>query len=276
MRRLTLATALILLLGAAGAQAQGAGRITAGEGAVQATVTYPPPPATGGPGLPGLHLEILRSGQPAYSQPISSGACLQECGLEVFGGGPLQVKDLEGNGQPAVVLWLNTGGAHCCTVVQVYSFDPGAMAYRLVEHDFGDPGAVLEDAASNGHLEFSSADDRFAYAFTSYAYSALPLQIWSFQGGRFVDATRQFPRLLRLDAAIWLHDFRSNRARGKGLGFLAAWAADESLLGQRKLVKSTLAREAAAKRLRSSEAPNPSGRAYVRKLERMLRAYRYT
>jgi hypothetical protein len=271
MRRLTAAIVLILALAASSALAAGGGQVSAGEGVVQATVSYPPPPASlGGGALPGLRLEISRSGQSFYAQPVSSRYCREYCGLESFGGGPLLVKDLEGDGEPDVVLELNTGGAHCCTVVQVFSLDPGVMAYRGIERDFGDPGAVLEDVAGDGRLELESADDRFAYAFTSYAFSGLPVQIWRISDARFVNVTRSFPRALRADAARQLKGFLANRRQGMGLGLIAAWAGDEYLLGHRSLVAGTLAREARFGRLRSGDHLSPGGGAFVRKLKRFL------
>jgi hypothetical protein len=174
-----------------------------------------------------------------------------------------------------VVLELQTGGAHCCTIVQVYSYDPGAMAFRAVERDFGDPAALLVDVAGDGRLELESADDRFAYEFAPYAYSGLPLQIWSVRAGRLVDTTRSFPRALAADAGRQLAGFVKLRGQGLGLGLIAAWAADQELLGHGALVRATLSREAGHGRLRSREHYGPSGASFVAKLMRFLRRSGY-
>lgn len=251
--------------------------LAAGEGTVAAKLTYQQEAnSIGPPEFAGLTLQISRAGQVFYDQPVSSHACLSACQLETFRTAPLAVKDLEGNGQSDVILHLNTGGAHCCTVVQVFPFDPGTGTYRLVERDFGDPGAKLTDVAGDGSLEFESADDRFAYLFTSYAYSGMPLQIWRFHEGRFIDATRSFPQALTKDAARQFKYFLANRKQGHGLGILAAWAADEELLGRGDLVTRTLGREQRAHRLRSAEAPRQGGSVYVGKLERFLAKSGYT
>ncbi len=180
------------------------------------------------------------------------------------------VRDLEANGQGNVIVELNSGGAHCCTIFQVFTWDPGTMTYRVAEHDFGDPGALVADIAGNGKLEFETADDRFGYAFAPFAYSGLPLQILSFANGRFRNVTRSFPSALAKDAAKWLRAFRSERRLQLGNGLIAAWAADEELLGHGALVRSTLAREAAQGHLRSRENYGPSGTAFVRALLRFL------
>lgn len=266
-----------LLLGAGGFAAQAAAKtLSASEGVVAATLSYPDAAGESGTeALPGLKLEISRGGTQFYSQPVSSSHCVLGCGLESISGSPFEVKDLEGNGEAEPVLELNTGGAHCCTIVQVFSFDPGVMAYRIVERDFGDPGAVLADLAGDGRLEFRSADDRFAYEFASYAGSALPLQIWRFQEGRFLDVTRSFPSLITADAARWLKVFLANRRSGHGLGPIAAWAADEYLLDEPLLVGRRLAREARLHRLRDAEHVGVGGSAFVTKLERFLKKSGY-
>ncbi len=271
MRRALLIATLAVCAALGCAASAVAKTLSASEGVVAAALSYPDANGESGTeALPGLKLEISRGGVQFYSQPVSSSHCVLGCGLESFGAGPLEVKDLEGSGEGDPVLELNTGGAHCCTIVQVFSFDPGVMAYRIVEHDFGDPGALLEDLAGDGRLEFESADDRFAYEFASYAGSGLPLEIWRFQEGRFVDDTAAFPSLIAADAARWLRVFIANRRSGHGLGPIAAWAADEYLLGHQALVKRTLAREARLHRLRNAEHVGVGGGAFIAKLERFL------
>ena len=99
--------------------------------------------------------------------------------------------------------------------------------YAVVQRDFGDPGSRIEQLA--GGLVFLSADERFAYTFTSFAFSGLPLAIWSFASGRFVDVTARFPVQLAADATRQYRAFLANRRQGLGLGFIAAWAADEEV-----------------------------------------------
>jgi len=282
----TLACAAVLALGAGwptsalGAESAVSRSQTASEDGVSAVLTYKE--GLGGP-LPyfDLKLSISNSGTSFYEQPVSSRYCDGGCIPEELSGesgkpSSVAVADLEANNQPQVVLQLNTGGAHCCTIVQVFSFDPGVMAYRSVEHDFGDPGALLTDVAGDGRLEFESADDRFAYAFSSYVYSGLPLQISRFVEGRFVNATKEFPAAIATNAADYLEGFRANRRQGHGLGAIAAWAADEELLGHGALVTRTLNREARLHNLRSAEGFAPSGRAFVAKLRRFLKKTGYT
>jgi hypothetical protein len=252
---------------------------SAQEGAVRAVLTYRE--GLGGP-LPyfDLKLEITRSGASFYEQPVSSRFCQSGCEPETIDSAPpkgdsVAVSELEGNEQPNVVLGLSTGGAHCCTVVQVFSYDPGTMTYGITEHDFGDPGALLRTLEGNPRPVFESGDDRFAYKFATYAGSAFPLEIWSFQEGRFVNATRSFATQIAAQAASLFKGFLAGRGHGEGLGAIAAWAADEDELGHSALVASVLAREQRHGELRSHEHYGPSGAAFVRALGRFLKRTGY-
>jgi hypothetical protein len=275
MRR-TLITAVVLACFALAAPAALATTQTARGGAVTATFTF-----TGHyPNYSGLHLSIAQAGSVLYDQPVSSEACGKYCAPEATSGGASSVHiiDLDHIGQPNVVLDLFTGGAHCCSVEQVFTFDPGTMTYAETERDFGDPGARIEDLNHDGHYEFVTADDAFAYAFTDFAASGLPLQILTFSGQRFQDVTDSFPALIRKDAATWLKAFRQ-MARGRDIdsvGLIAAWAADEYRLGRSAAANRYLTQQAKAGHLKSALAPQePQGLKFVAVLKRFLRRHGY-
>ena len=210
----------------------------------------------------GLQLRIARAGTTVYARagripPTARGRASPKASRDRPTSAPLQVVDLEGTGEPTVVLHLYTGGEHCCQVLQIFSYDAATGSYQLAERDFGDAADLVADVAGDRRLEIESADDRFAYRFTSYAFSGLPLQIWRFQGGRLVDATRAFPAALAADAARQWAAFLANRRKGLGLGFIAAWTADETLLGRRTAAERRLRTEARLHRLRSARPAEP-------------------
>jgi hypothetical protein len=126
--------------------------ITMFHGPLAATLSYEPPAEPGTGVVYDLRLAISRSGQMAYDKAVSSPHCATNCGLESTPRGidALHLLDLEGRGEPNVIVELNTGGAHCCTIVQVFSYDPAAMVYRSTERDFGDGGAHLFPARRLG------------------------------------------------------------------------------------------------------------------------------
>src|SRR3984885_4661252 len=178
---------------------------TASAGNVTATFTFQGKLPT----YHGQRLEITQGATVLYDEPVTSKFCANLCApyTAVTGGSAVAVVDLEHNGQPDVVLDLYSGGAHCCTVVQIFSFDPGTMTYVKAEQNFGDPEARIVDLRHNGQFEFLTADDSFAYLFTDYAGSGLPIEIDTYSNGHFLNVTSQYPRLVAKDAVFWLKAF---------------------------------------------------------------------
>ena len=97
-------------------------------------------------GMPSrLVLAITRNGRVVYSGPVSAAGCRGHC-MDVAvppGKSPLHVLDLDGSGEPEVVLGLFTGGANCCFIDQVFSFDPGTHTYVRSQHNFLNAGAAV-------------------------------------------------------------------------------------------------------------------------------------
>ena len=272
MRRLLpiIAAAAVCLLAAPTALAA---TQTAHSGTVTATFNFQGKV----PNFHRLHLTVARSGTVVYAQPVVAKFCAKLCwpGPPVGQRSAVQLVDLEHTGEPDVVLNLYSGGAHCCTIVQVFSFDAAANAYVKTERVFGDPGARIVDLRHDGRFEFLTADDAFAYRFTDYAASGLPIEILTFANGRFTDVTRSYPRLVAKDATLWLKAFKGMARAGypDSLGVIAAWAADEDLLGHSKLVSRYLAQQARAGHL---NAPGAAGAAkFVARLQKFLRQRGY-
>ncbi len=264
------AAALSPLVDAAPAPAATPGSQTASLGPVSATLTYVSDPNSAVAPYSNLHLTITRSGTTLYSAPVTTQACAGGCEPDHPGSPFVHVLDLNADGQTEVVVDLYTGGAHCCSVDDVYSIDPTSGSVTQTEHVWGDPGARLEDLSHDGRLEFVSADDRFAYEFDAFAFSGLPIQIERFVHGAFVDVTDAYPALIVRDAKGWSATYRQNDNAGEGLGALAAWAADEDRLGHAALVARVLARENRLGHLRSDGAFWKGGRAFIKELQRFL------
>ncbi len=228
------------------------------------------------PNYRNLHLKITTAGEVLYNAAVTSRQCPNRCAPATTGPHQSSVRalDLDSNGQPDVVLALYTGGAHCCFVDQVYSLDRGTMAYVKTEHYFGNAGAVINDLGHNGRLQFVSTNDAFYYEFASFAYSGAPIQIWSFANDHFADVSRGYPKLVKSDAARWWRLFTRHYQAGEG--FIAAWAADEALLGHSEQVKITLAKQLRLGHLHSDLGPPlPSGKRFVAALLKFLHKLGY-
>jgi len=262
VNRILLTTAIFLAV-AAPASAK---TFSAQQGGVQATVTYNKTSAT--------NLTITRNGATLFSAAPK----LKECGdpgcapTPFAGDPPLRVLDLDGNGEPEVVYSAYSGGAHCCSIAQVYRFD--GTGYTADEQNFWDPGFRLKDLNGDGLPEWLTGDDAFAYRFTAYAFSGLPVQVFRWSAGAFTDVTKSFPKQIKSDAKRWLRAYKGARRRTDGteFGAAAAWAADEYHLGKRAAALRYLRREARAGRLKG---PGAHGAKFVKVLDRFLRKRGY-
>jgi hypothetical protein len=250
---------------------------TARSGAVSATYAV----AGTFPQITGETLTIKRSGRVFYREPVTSHECGNLPCAPAFTprhGSSISVLDLEHDGQPDVVLQLFTGGANCCFLAQVFSWDPGTMTYVKTERNFAYGGFAIKDLGHNGRFEFDSFNGDFIGSFTDVAASAAPIQILTFSGRRFHDVTRSYPALVAANAAAALKAFRSTAPRyADSVGVIAAWAADEDLLGNSAMVNSYLHQQAAAGHLNTplSSVGEPSGTRFVAALQKFLRRLGY-
>jgi len=212
---------------------------TAHQRSVKAELSYEKVSSDGIPQTRNVRLKIYRTGQlvfdrsPAvneYDRPI-----VEFLGNEKDGRGFL-VRDLNGDKDPEVIADMFTGGAHCCRYSLIYHYDRDQKRYAESRADWGNLGYRLRDLDRDGKTEFYSADDRFAYAFTSYAASAFPIQILRFENGKMVDVTRQYPKQVYGDAyQLWQHYQEVKVAAGAEVkGVLAAYLADKYLSGQQE------------------------------------------
>jgi hypothetical protein len=172
-----------------------------------------------------------------------------------------------------VLLDLYSGGAHCCFSSRIYRYDSAAARYRVSLHSWGDPSYRLHDVDSDGRPEFVTADDRFAYRFASFAFSGMPIQIWSYRTGKFTNVTRHFPKLIAKDATLHWRSYLHNRGYSETQGFLAAWAADEYSLGHGHKVERTLTRLIPRGDLAGYPPRDPHS--FIRVLKRFLRSTGY-
>jgi hypothetical protein len=161
-----------------------------------------------------------------YSRDFRSN---QPLGVAFSPGTSIEVRDLDGDGEPEILVDFWTGGAHCCIWTRLYHWD--GSTYASVVHWWGDTGYDI--GGVNGEVVLESADDRFAYAFSSYAGSGFPIRIWGYVGGRLADTTKRYRSLVAQDATqMWGYYAEAKKDHVEVRGLLAAWAADECRLGR--------------------------------------------
>jgi hypothetical protein len=225
VRVVTIAVAALAVFAAPASAAT----FSAEQGDVKATIDYDKSKAT--------RLVIVRASATLMDAAPRLKACGDgPCAPSGFKGDPpLRVLDLDGGGEPEVVYSAYTGGAHCCSIAQVYRLNANVTGYTAIELNFGDPGFDVQDLGGDGKQEFVSRDDAFAYRFTAYAFSGLPVLIMRYTGTSFVDVTSAFPALVRKDARLWRGRYNRTRNRNDGIqrGPASAWAADQYRLAKR-------------------------------------------
>jgi hypothetical protein len=274
MRRL-IPPILIAFLVLAAAPAALAKTETRTSGDVTATLTYSGknPPYTNG------KLTITQSGLTIFDGPVGSPRGCKGCGLQApFNRRVMRLADLDGDAEPEVLLDFFSGGAHCCAALLVYRFVASANRYDPLSIGFGNAGYRLRDLNKDKSPELISADDRFAYLFTSYADSSFPISIYRLGETRFTDVTRRFKSAVRTDARRKLRLYRSAVKEKRDVrGVLAAYQADQYLGGRAKQGWRVLRRAARKGQLKSPYGDNtgPNGKRYLRVLKRYLRRWHY-
>ena len=142
--------------------------------------------------------------------------------------------------------------------------------YRQTVEYFGNYGYKLVDLDHDGTPELSAYDERFAYAFGAYADSFSPPVIWHWRAGKLVDATRDFPAVIKANAKEAFRLFTRSKRRHDDIAahaVLAAWTADQCLLGQSA---QAFARLEAARKAGDLGAPKAGAR-YITQLRAFLK-----
>jgi serine protease Do len=136
---------------------------------------------------------------------------------------------------PQVVFTRNVGGAHCCTNTWVVMKTEGSAGWALLDLGKLDgSGYWFEDVDGDGGQELLSVDNRFLYAFDSYAGSFAPLKIFKLRDGHIDDVSEEPAMQARLkqDLAGMEYATKVDPSKWKTNGYLAGWAAAKLRLGQ--------------------------------------------
>ena len=190
----------------------------------------------------------------------------------------IYIRHLDNLSEPEVVVDLYTGGAHCCFYSTVFRYERLTRRYLRISQLWGDFLPLAKDLNGDGTLEFLGGDDRFAYAFTDYASSVLPIQIWHFASGRFRVVTRSFPNEVRRSSEGHWAEYKPH-AKGRTVrGILAAYLAEKYLLGEEVQGWAALREVAARGDLdpQIGDQPDDSASIYLANLRAFLARYGYT
>jgi hypothetical protein len=216
-----LATTLALAAGPAAAQAK---TETDTEGQVKASFSYTSNKDK--TQFKNLKLDIERNGAlllrttlPKYKDFWPGGA---------VDNSSVDVRDLDGDGEPEVLVKLYSGGANCCLSALVYRYRAATNGYSPLRFDTGHYGFNVKNLDRKGPPEIVTNDVRFQGAFnTVTADQRAPIRILRLKGGRLANVTREFPGELRKDIRQLKKDYPQYvRMKANRRGILATLAAD--------------------------------------------------
>jgi hypothetical protein len=217
-----------------------------------------------------LRLVVRDGGRTIYDKQLCS-----ESRCSIASRHTLGLPNVWGSAGPEVVLDTYTGGAHCCFESLIVLTD-GGLAGRAISHFWGDPGYEIQKLG--GAPAFVTADDRFAYEFTSYAASGLPVRVFAIGAhGVMNDITQTQLGLVKKDAAQFWHGYTSLRGKKDDdiRGVLAAWCADEYRLGQKAACDAELHRALVKGYLDTYDGFWPRGAKYIAFVHRRLAKWGY-
>ena len=277
-RRRAAAAAAVLALAAlpSAASADDAGSLTASAGAVQATLTWDKAEL----GVANPRLAIVRGGAALFdASPVAGSDSCSEGYCSFLASGKrksaLQVVDLNGDGEPEVLVDAYSGGAHCCALTEILAFN--GTGYGVTEAYWGNTGYELQDLDVDGKPELVGYDDAFAGAFSSFAASFFPPRVVDYDPsikGALRDVTDHFVALIRKNQRQALHALkRARRQHYETLGIVAAYVADMYLIGDNDAVRPYLKRARKRGDLRTISGRAP--RSFERKLLAFLKKQGY-
>ena len=217
-----------------------------------------------------MQLAISRAGTQVLAGDPTFGDCDSPyCAPGGFGNrSSVAVEDLDADGEPEVIVDLYTGGAHCCYLSRFYRWN--GTTYVSADRNFGDPGYRIADLDGDGVKELITADYRFGYAFTAFAFSVMPIRIYDLRAGSWELVTKRFPDRIRKDAKAAWKTFTKISRNEEPRGAIAAWTADQLMLGHKRYATRTLNRLVRRHRLPGDGFAPKSQRKFVRNLLRFL------
>ncbi|WP_198174074.1 S1C family serine protease [Mesorhizobium xinjiangense] len=134
---------------------------------------------------------------------------------------------------PEIIFSAFWGGAHCCTVTEIFSPE-GNHWVRTEASTLDGGGYTFNDIDSDGSMELISSDNSFLYAFAPYANSWAPTVIEQLRDGALSDQSHNssFTTYYRRELAGMEHLAQQNTSLWNSNGFLAAWVATKALVGE--------------------------------------------
>jgi hypothetical protein len=146
--------------------------------------------------------------------------------------GGVSLKDLDNNGISEIIVKAFSGGAHCCTSLDIYTWNHNKFVKLETGYMDGE-GGIFQDLDGDGRLEFVTSDNSFLYTFSSYAASFPPSRIYALRNGKLENVTRRYVKHLKSRAWEMYQVLKQVKKGEKDInGILAGYVAQKALLGE--------------------------------------------
>jgi hypothetical protein len=189
-----------------------------------------------------------------------------DAGAPLYGMRPIAVRQLDGAGDPEVLLIEFSGGNGCCFTNWIYA---GA---KRIKAPWLDPPKI-RDADGDGKPEFHGVGGIGSWGARSQY--RLPVVVWSYANGAIHDVTRSFPAEVQADQADHYAVFQQavgDGDAGYARNAMAAYVADGYTLGQGDAAMAVAQAAADAGQLDQYDS---SGEDYLNQLRTLLRQAGY-
>jgi hypothetical protein len=191
----------------------------------------------------------------------------------------LSIHPLSNTGDMATIVDHSTGGAHCCEDSFLVYWDNIDYRSYTLEKNWGEAYHIIK---SGSDYFFVGADYSFDYAFASHADSLFPVRVYQLRKYNIVaapffeDETAGEWGFVKKDADMqWKYYLLAKKEGRDPRGALAAWAADEHMLGNTQVVDEKIGLALNNGEL-TGDGNGAAGKAYLPFLKDFLIHHRYT
>jgi hypothetical protein len=240
---LAVLAAAALVPAAAHASGTNAGTETVTAGPVTATLAWD----GGEDGPTNTRLTILRGGAAVFNSTIPK-VCGTRCSRYIAETDGFQLNDLDGDGEPEVVVIANPGDC-CAQTLAIYGFSAATGTYTELTQDMGEASLSIKDTDGKGSDEIVTNDERFKNLVRGHSSLFFPPRIFGYEHGaagpRLVDRTRSSLSVVReaaSDLRYLLKDLKDADSFSKM--YVGSYVAEEFMLGRGKVGMKEFDRQA--------------------------------
>lgn len=148
----------------------------------------------------------------------------------------IKADELGKDGEMDLLIGVYSGGAHCCYTV--YTGHTEENNFVITDSlELGNSDYEIKDLNDDNQREIFAYDDRFAYAFTSYAGSRFSPMVYTVTDYKFINITHKFPAVVNSS----IEELKSQMDKMISEGFKCPAEGEDTFSSDAGTVKAILA-----------------------------------